>query len=329
MRKVKWGIAGLGNIAQRFAMALTQYSQHGELVAVSARDIERSQRFGEQFNAERHYGSYREMAQDPEVEAVYIATVHPYHKALAQLFLSHNKHVLVEKPAFTNLHDWQEMKALAQQQGVLLLEAMKTVTFPAYLQLKSYLREHDLSITSIEASFGNHNHYDPDVFIFNDKLSGGSTLDVGVYSLWLYYDLCHFMGHVPPKPKVKMLASLKQCNVDTDACFTFDGEIKGKISSSISNDLNRYAVLKGADFTITIREKWWNPQVIEIDRQGKKAILESPVSGNGFEFEIDHFSSLVSQKKLDSDILLHQVTERVLATMEEALAESGFGHLTQ
>ncbi|MFA0125881.1 Gfo/Idh/MocA family protein, partial [Vibrio sp. 10N.261.48.A2] len=81
---------------------------------------------------------YEEMANNPNVDAVYIATVHPYHKPLAELFLSHKKHVLVEKPAFTNLADWLAMKALADKNGVLLLEAMKTVAFPAYRELKSY-----------------------------------------------------------------------------------------------------------------------------------------------------------------------------------------------
>ncbi|MCG9575801.1 Gfo/Idh/MocA family oxidoreductase [Vibrio tubiashii] len=328
MKKVKWGIAGLGNIAQRFATALTQYSQHGELHAVAARDFERAKSFGERFGANEHYGSYQEMAEDSELEAVYIATVHPYHKALAELFLSHQKHVLVEKPAFTNLSDWLEMKALAKHQGVLLLEAMKTVTFPAYQELKAYIKQHQLQLMSIEAGFGNRNPYDPEVFIFNDKLSGGSTLDVGVYSLWLYYDLCHFMNVEVSKPFVEMLGTLDQCHVDTDAFFIFDGAIKGNISSSITTALSRVAILKGNDFTITIKDKWWNPQVIEIEHKGKVTMIESLAAGNGFEFEIDHFSWLVSHKEMESDMLLHQVTERVLTTMEEALKDNGFSHLT-
>ncbi|WP_394126832.1 Gfo/Idh/MocA family protein [Vibrio hepatarius] len=329
MKRVKWGIAGLGNIAQRFATALTQFSEHGQLHAVAARDLQRAQAFGEQFGASQQYGAYRDMAEDPNVEAVYIATVHPYHKSLAELFLSHKKHVLVEKPAFTNLQDWLEMKALAKQNGVLLLEAMKTVTFPAYRELKSYLKNNHIKLTSIEAGFGNHNDYDPNVFIFNDQLSGGSTLDVGVYSLWLYYDLCHGMSVDVSPPQVTMRNTLEQCHVDTDASFIFDGEVKGKISSSITTDLSRSAVLKAEGLTITIQDKWWNPQLIEIEHRGKTTIIESRVSGNGFEFEIDHFSQLVSDKELKSGVLLHQVTERVLTTMEQALFDNGFGHLTR
>lgn len=88
-RKIKWGIAGLGNIANRFATAVTKHCLHGELYAVVARDHTRAATFANKFGCDKAYGSYEAMANDPSVEAVYIATVHPYHKPLAELFLSH------------------------------------------------------------------------------------------------------------------------------------------------------------------------------------------------------------------------------------------------
>ena len=60
----------------------------------------------------------------------------------------------------------------------------KTVVFPAYRELQSFLVDNNIQIDSIEASFGNHHDYEPDLFIFNPDLSGGATLDVGVYGLW-------------------------------------------------------------------------------------------------------------------------------------------------
>ncbi|MFA0676406.1 Gfo/Idh/MocA family protein, partial [Vibrio sp. 10N.222.51.A6] len=246
-RKIKWGIAGLGNIANRFAAAVTEHCLHGELYAVAARDHTRAATFANKFGCDKAYGSYEEMANDPAVEAVYIATVHPYHQPLAELFLKNNKHVLVEKPAFTNLADWLEMKALAKQNGVMLLEAMKTVVFPAYRELQSFLVDNHIQIDSIEASFGNHHDYEPDLFIFNPDLSGGSTLDVGVYGLWFFYDLCRTLGVNPSKPQVKMSCLYEGANVDTDAYFTFSGDMNGKISASTVQNLPRSAHLSGPD----------------------------------------------------------------------------------
>ena len=328
-RKIKWGIAGLGNIANRFATAVTEHCLHGELYAVAARDHSRAATFANKFGCNKAYGSYEAMAQDPDVEAVYIATVHPYHKPLAELFLSHKKHVLVEKPAFTNLSDWLEMKTLAEQNGVMLLEAMKTVVFPAYRELTSFLANNKIKIDSIEASFGNHHDYDPDLFIFNPDLAGGATLDVGVYGLWFFYDLCRTLGVKPSSPQVDMSSLYEGSNVDTDSCFQFSGEINATISASTVHNLPRAARLTGPDITITIQEKWWNPAYIEVKYQNETFTIEHPVQGNGFEYQIEHFSQLVLEGKTYSDILSSNVSAQVLDTMEQALIDSGYPHLTQ
>ncbi|WP_373960145.1 Gfo/Idh/MocA family protein [Vibrio gigantis] len=328
-RKIKWGIAGLGNIANRFATAVTEHSLHGELYAVAARDHSRAATFANKFSCAKAYGSYEAMAKDPDVEAVYIATVHPYHKPLAELFLSHKKHVLVEKPAFTNLGDWLEIKALAKQHGVMLLEAMKTVVFPAYRELTSFLIDNQIKIDSIEASFGNEHDYDPELFIFNPDLAGGATLDVGVYGLWFFYDLCRTLGVRPSIPQVEMSSLYEESNVDTDSCFQFSGEISASISASTVRNLPRAARLTGPDITITIQEKWWNPAHIEIEYRNETFTIQHPIQGNGFEYQIEHFSQLVLEGKLESDILSSKISAQVLETMEKALADAGYQHLTQ
>ncbi|MBD1556286.1 Gfo/Idh/MocA family oxidoreductase [Vibrio sp. S9_S30] len=327
--KIKWGIAGLGNIAKRFATALTQHSDNAELYAVAARDSHRAQTFGEEYGCHTVYGSYEALAKDPNVQAIYVATVHPYHQPLTELFLSHNKHVLVEKPAFTNVADWLAMRALAQKQGVLLLEAMKTVAFPAYQALKHYLVENNIQLTSIEAGFGNEHDFDPDLFIFNHELAGGTTLDVGVYGLWLYCDLCDTLGVKVSSPFVKMSTSFEQSKVDEDALFTFDGTISGVISASIVKNLPRAAVLKGRNVTITLHEKWWNPSHISIETQHDCFSIDQPIKGNGFEYEIEHFSQLLLDKKCESAVLKPHVTEQVLSIMEQSLEIAGYEHLTK
>ena len=328
MRKIKWGIAGLGNIAHRFAMAVTQHSSKAELYAVAARDAERANLFCQQYGANHSYESYQHMAKDPEVDAVYIATVHPYHKPLAELFIKHNKHVLVEKPAFTQLEDWLEMSALAKKHNVLLLEAMKTVTFPAYIALKAYLVEQNIQQLHVEAGFGNEHDYDPSLFIFNPELCGGASLDVGVYGLWLYYDLCNTLGSIPNPPSVQLTQGIQDCAVDTDACFTFTGSVSGKISASITRNLQRDAVLTGDGITIKICEKWWNPQRIEIEHNGQSKLIDIPVSGNGFEYEIDHFSTLLQEQQRASKLLRPETSQQVINTLETALIDCGFSHLT-
>ncbi|GAM69384.1 predicted dehydrogenase [Vibrio sp. JCM 19236] len=169
-RRIKWGIAGLGNIAHRFARDLTEHVANGELYAVAARDKDRAEEFDQKYDSKKVYGSYKALAQDNSLEAVYVATIHPFHKEIVKLFLEHGKHVLVEKPAFTNSQDWDDMIKLAKSKGVLLLEAMKVVAFPAYRELRAFITSNKLKLSSIEAAFGNWHEFDPNWHLFSLSL---------------------------------------------------------------------------------------------------------------------------------------------------------------
>lgn len=325
--KVNWGIAGLGNIANRFAADLTMYSQYGQLQAVASRQVDKAVQFSELYNVPVHYGNYQQLAEDESIDIVYVATIHPYHKPLVELFLTHNKHVLVEKPAFTNYKDWQEMQQLAQEKGVMLLEGMKTVAFPAYKALKTYIQKNNLIIDSVDASFGNKSEYNENIFVFNSTLSGGATLDIGVYGVWLYCDLCHLMGVDVPTPNVNIEVFHPEWEVDECVKFVFDGAIKGTIGASISTDLSRTATLKGDDLEIIIHDKWWNPSHIDICHKGEKHTIKH-TGGGGFEHEIEHFSQLVLNNKHSSTILRTETSGQVLSILEQALITKGYAHLT-
>lgn len=97
--------------------------------------------------------------------------------------LKSGKHVLVEKPAFINPADWDDMLLLAKKEKRLLVETMKFTIFPAYQELKRFIIDHHIKINTVEAAFGNTHVFDPTAYLFNPRLSVGATLDVGVYGL--------------------------------------------------------------------------------------------------------------------------------------------------
>ncbi|MGF1910754.1 Gfo/Idh/MocA family oxidoreductase [Vibrio kasasachensis] len=325
--KVHWGIAGLGKIAHRFARDLTQHAEKSELYAVAARDQQRADEFAEQYHCQHSYASYQALAEDQIVNVVYIATIHPLHKNMVELFLTHGKHVLVEKPAFTNIEDWDEMSALAKEKGLLLIEGMKSVTFPAYQALRQFIQENNVKIDSVDASFGNWHAFDTNQQIFNPNLCGGATLDVGVYALWLYADLCHLTKTSILKPSVNYHKDNAESEVDENVEFVFDGEIKGKICASITQNLKREAIIKGPELEIIIHDKWWNPKTIDISYLGKKQKIITPTRGGGFEYEIEHVSSLILNSKFQSDIVRHETSRQVISVMETSLMENGFQYL--
>jgi predicted dehydrogenase len=90
---IRWGIVGPGAIAAGFADAMSMVDD-GEITAVASRSIERAAAFGERFGIPTRYGDYAELAADPDVDVVYVATPHSRHEADALTALRAGKHVL-------------------------------------------------------------------------------------------------------------------------------------------------------------------------------------------------------------------------------------------
>ena len=100
---MKWGILASGTIAAKFARTVNAMSHEGEsLVAVGSRSARKARAFADEHGIPKAYGSYEELAADPDVEAIYIATPNNLHYENALLCLNAGKHVLCEKPFTTN-----------------------------------------------------------------------------------------------------------------------------------------------------------------------------------------------------------------------------------
>lgn len=86
--------------------------------------------FAGEWGAARSYGSYRELARDPQIDAVYIATIHPFHAEAVRLCLEGGKAVLCEKPLAMTEKEASELFDLAARKQLLLMEGMWTVFLP-------------------------------------------------------------------------------------------------------------------------------------------------------------------------------------------------------
>lgn len=115
MNNLKWAIIGPGSIANEFAAALDDIG--GTLYAVGSRTLEKAQAFASQYGAEKAYGNYSEMLQDPEIDVVYISTPHSNHYEYIIESLQNNKHVLCEKAITVNSKQLQEIAELAKQKA--------------------------------------------------------------------------------------------------------------------------------------------------------------------------------------------------------------------
>ena len=182
MSNLKWAIIGPGNIAAEFAAALNEIG--GTLYAVGSRTLEKAQQFANQYGAEKAYGNYSEMLQNPEIDVVYISTPHSNHYEYIIESLRNNKHVLCEKAITVNSTQLQEIAQLADEKDLVVAEAMTIYHMPLYKKLRQIVDEGTIGrLKMVQVSFGSHKEYDVNNRFFSKDLAGGALLDIGTYAL--------------------------------------------------------------------------------------------------------------------------------------------------
>src|SRR5215213_1546381 len=151
---IRWGIAATGGTARQFAVGLSE-TEDAEAVAVASRTAERAEEFGAEFDIAHRHASYEALAEDPDVDVVYVATPHSRHEAHTLLFLEAGKHVLCEKPFALNEAQARRMIDTARERGLFVMEAIWSRFLPAYERLGELLADGVIGeVLSVDADFG-------------------------------------------------------------------------------------------------------------------------------------------------------------------------------
>lgn len=318
MKKIRWGIAGPGVIANKFAKAVLNIDSC-ELVAVASRSLERGADFAKKYGIENVFGSYEEMAASSLVDAVYIATPHPFHKSCAEIFLNAGKHVLCEKPICVNAYQANRLYECAKKNKVFLMEAMWTRFLPAVKELEKVIRDGIIGdILEISADFCYRITEADDPKMFEGKMAGGSLLDVGVYGL---HFISLFLGNAPESIKTQ---SEVRGGVDmhTGVLLKFkNGEI-AHVSSAIDVEKPASAYIYGTDGYVFIPD-FYGAKEFFIFKGNEKLRVSKPSLGDGFEEEILEASLCIASGKTESDRLPLSETIAILRQMDTIRAEIG------
>ncbi|MBN8217400.1 MAG: aldo/keto reductase [Spirochaetes bacterium] len=180
-KKLRWGILGTGGIAKAFARGVA-HSRTGVLAAVGSRSADGAEKFGAEFGVPRRHPSYEALLADREVDAVYIATPHPFHAELSMRAAEAGKHVLCEKPASLNAAMVAAVIECAQRHKVFFMEAYMYRCHPQTAKLVDLIRSGAIGeVRHIQAAFSFHGGFNPEKRLFNNALGGGGILDVGGY----------------------------------------------------------------------------------------------------------------------------------------------------
>ena len=194
MDSIRFGVLGTGRITRKLGPAI-QGTSGAELAAVGSRDASRAAAWKEEFGAARSYGSYAELIDDPDLDAVYIALPPSLHREWTIKAAERGLHVLCEKPLAATLADAEEMAAACRQQDVQLMDGTMWIHTPRAAMMRAVLDSGllgDLQRVTSAFSFRAEGWTD-DEFRRHAELGGGSLLDLGWYcvgaSLWAFREL--------------------------------------------------------------------------------------------------------------------------------------------
>lgn len=319
-KKIRWGILGPGSIAHKFADGLKALPD-AELIAVGSRSMEKANKFGDEYNIAKRYGSYEDFVKDPDIDIVYISSPHPFHNEHSLLCMKAGKSVICEKPFAVNARQAEEMIACAGDNKVFLMEAMWTRFLPVMAKVRELICEGTIGdVRMMTADFGFRMGWNPESRLLNPELAGGALLDVGVYTVSLASMV--FSG---PPTKIASLSHLGETCVDEQSAMLL-GYDKGKIavlSCAVRTNTPQEARIIGTDGSIYIPD-FWRSSKISLFRQGKEADhIELPFEGNGYNCQAAEAMNCLRNGKLESDILPLHESLSIVQTLDSIRAQWG------
>lgn len=308
----RWGIIGPGSIAHKFATGLRALDD-AQIVAVGSRSQERADAFADAYDVPNRHASYEALAEDPEVDAIYVATPHPFHKENSILCLKAGKPVLCEKPFTINQHETIEVIEVARGEGVFLMEAMWTRFLPITQQVKAWVTDGAIGeVRMLYADFGFRARINPKGRLFDLALGGGGLLDIGIYPI----SYASMIFDTQPAI-ISSQAHIGETGVDEQAAIVF-GYDKGQlalISCGVRIKTPHEAKILGTDGMITV-PKFWDGRTAILSTGDKEEEVTLECAGNGYECEAAEVARCVREGKLESDLMSHDDTLANMQTLD-------------
>jgi predicted dehydrogenase len=321
-KKYHWAILGTGNVANRFARALGNISDRAQLTAVGSRSQETADVFAEKYQIPGAYDSYQAVADDPEVEIVYIGTPHPLHHRDAKMCLEAGKHVLCEKAFTMNAEEAQDLINLARDKNLFLMEAMWTRFFPIHVRIRELLAEGILG--ELQGLVIHHNYMGlPELpESYPTELGMGTFMDQAPYGMGFAHSV------LGPPLKTKGLGTFgpKGLSLQVSGVFEHEG---GKLTTWMASRTTfdvKEAVIFGREGKIEVHAPWYKPTAMTLYVKGNDPeLIEYPLDGYvGYEYEALAVMDAIQDGKIESEIMPLDETLSVMKSMDAMRTQWGF-----
>ena len=317
MKKINWGIIGLGNIAQSFSNGFFNVD-NSRLLAASSRDSNKLESFKKKFNIQKIYffNDYEEILNCEDVDIIYITLPNNLHYEWIIKAINKNKRILVEKPALINFEEAKKVQKKILQRNLFFTEGYMYRFYPQIKKIIEIINNKEIGTPfSMETSFGSNlltkkkfiffnklKKINPNNRLFNKKLGGGCILDLGCYPTSFSLLIASLIKNLNFK-KVKIIEIKKKKNlmkVDTDAeCeLLFEGGFRSKIKASFEKNIGKKSIIYCEKGRLEIKDTWHGSDDIIKVVNGKRNIIKKKMIKNIYSYQIENISkSIIENKK--------------------------------
>jgi predicted dehydrogenase len=327
---VGWGICSTGKIATGFARNLAEVPG-ARIAGVSSRAVETATAFAREHgdDATRSYASVEELAADPAVDVVYVASPHSLHDAHTRLALEAGKPVLCEKPMTLETSTTAALFDEASSRGLFLMEAMWMACHPTIRKLRALLADGEHGTPrQVHADIGFVVDPDPAGRLLDPALGAGALLDMGIYPLT-------FANLVLGEPdRLTAVANLSERGIDLDisiaglfprgatAALTATLTSHAAVTASVATEIGRFDLPRS--FYSPSRIRWTSYWTSE----GTSEWIEpdEPVIGQGYGNEIAEVHRCLRAGALTSELVPPAQTIALMRQMDDLRSQIGVSY---
>jgi predicted dehydrogenase len=216
---VRWGILGVANIAVNRVIPALHASRFAIPVAIASRDIAKARAAAEALGIPRAYGSYEELIDDADVEAVYNPLPNHLHVPWSIRAAQAGKHVLCEKPIALSADEARTLLAARDASGVQIAEAFMVRTHPQWLEVQRLIASGRIGPLRLITGHFSYYRRDPADIRSQVAWGGGALMDIGCYPIFI----SRWMFDAEPEAVVAMMDRDPDMRIDrlTSAMMRF------------------------------------------------------------------------------------------------------------
>lgn len=299
---VRWGFLSTARINQR-VLAGSRRSTDFEVLAVASRSHEKAERYAEDHGIARSYGSYDQILDDGDVDAIYISLPNHLHVEWCEKSLAAGKHVLCEKPMTADPAEASALAALAIDRGVILSEAFMWRHNPQTRALERLLEERAVGdVVKVRTAIGfdlveewaNRGAGGPggrweDDIRLQPAAGGGALMDVGTYCV----NALRLVAGEPSAVRASEKVGPSGVDLRTSAHLEHEGGATGEFECFMDEPRREELEVIGSEGKIRVRTPFLCRQPgIEITKGGARTELEVEVA-DSYQLEFEDFSAAI------------------------------------